>query len=164
MHDWRHSDAGTNSAANGVPGDADQETTQSAAATELRPFVRSLQEDSSSAGPHNSSHLSCPLPVREPISPHRHETEMTMRLAIVIGAMATVFLMAGRTELVPASVLAAQTPAPAPAKDTRLRVPVDYYKLPNGLKVVLSRDQTTPTAVVAVYYNIGFRNEPKDRT
>ena len=46
----------------------------------------------------------------------------------------------------------------------QLHVPVDYYKLPNGLKVVLSLDQTTPTTVVAVYYNIGFRNEPKNRT
>jgi len=46
----------------------------------------------------------------------------------------------------------------------RLDVPVDYYKLPNGLRVVLSHDATTPTSVVAVYYNIGFRNEPKDRT
>jgi zinc protease len=46
----------------------------------------------------------------------------------------------------------------------RLQVPVEYYKLPNGLKVVLSRDATTPTACVAVYYNIGFRNEPKNRT
>jgi zinc protease len=45
-----------------------------------------------------------------------------------------------------------------------LNVPVDYYKLPNGLKVVLSRDTMVPTAVVAVYYNIGFRNEPRDRT
>jgi zinc protease len=43
-------------------------------------------------------------------------------------------------------------------------VPVDYYKLPNGLKVVLSKDTTAPTAVVALYYNIGFRIEPKDRT
>jgi predicted Zn-dependent peptidase len=60
--------------------------------------------------------------------------------------------------------LAEQNAASAAAKDNRLRVPVEYYKLPNGLKVVLSRDQTTPTAVVAVYYNIGFRNEPKDRT
>ncbi len=50
--------------------------------------------------------------------------------------------------------------APAPG----FTVPVDYYKLPNGLKVVLSRDTTAPTAVVAVYYNIGFRNEPKNRT
>jgi len=54
--------------------------------------------------------------------------------------------------------------ASAAKGETRLRVPVDYYKLPNGLKVVLSRDATTPTVVVAVYYNIGFRNEPKDRT
>jgi zinc protease len=46
----------------------------------------------------------------------------------------------------------------------QLQVPVDYYKLKNGLKVVLSRDTTTPTACVAVYYNIGFRNEPKDKT
>jgi len=52
----------------------------------------------------------------------------------------------------------------APAAKQALEVPVDYYKLKNGLKVVLSRDTTTPTAVVAVYYNIGFRNEPKDRT
>lgn len=44
------------------------------------------------------------------------------------------------------------------------KVPVDYYKLDNGLKVILSPDETSPTVVVAVYYNIGFRIEPKDRT
>lgn len=44
------------------------------------------------------------------------------------------------------------------------RVPVDYFKLNNGLKVVLSRDTTTPVVTVAVYYNIGFRIEPRDRT
>jgi zinc protease len=44
------------------------------------------------------------------------------------------------------------------------QVPVEYYKLSNGLRVVLSEDHTAPTVVVAVYYNIGFRNEPKDRT
>ncbi len=43
-------------------------------------------------------------------------------------------------------------------------VPVEYRKLPNGLKVVLSKDTSSPKAVVAVYYNIGFRIEPKDRT
>jgi predicted Zn-dependent peptidase len=50
------------------------------------------------------------------------------------------------------------------ASGTRLSVPIEYYKLPNGLKVVLSRDTTAPTAVVAVYYDIGFRVEPKGRT
>lgn len=44
------------------------------------------------------------------------------------------------------------------------QVPVEYYKLDNGLKVILSQDKTAPTAIVAVYYNIGFRIEPRDRT
>src|SRR5690349_4595061 len=48
--------------------------------------------------------------------------------------------------------------------DTAFKVPVEYYKLDNGLKVVLSEDKTSPTVVVAVYYNIGFRIEPKNRT
>lgn len=43
-------------------------------------------------------------------------------------------------------------------------VPVTYYKLPNGLRVVLSQERSAPLAVVAVYYNIGFRVEPRDRT
>ena len=36
--------------------------------------------------------------------------------------------------------------------------------LDNGLRVVLSRDATAPIVSVAVYYNIGFRVEPRDRT
>jgi zinc protease len=47
---------------------------------------------------------------------------------------------------------------------TELKVPVEYYKLPNGLRVVLSADHTAPTVCVAVYYRIGFRVEPRDRT
>ena len=43
-------------------------------------------------------------------------------------------------------------------------VPVVYDTLANGLKVVVSEDHTAPTAVVAVYYNVGFRIEPRDRT
>src|SRR6516165_2591236 len=41
---------------------------------------------------------------------------------------------------------------------------VQYYKLPNGLRVVLSPDHTAPTVCVGVYYRIGFRIEPRDRT
>jgi predicted Zn-dependent peptidase len=56
-------------------------------------------------------------------------------------------------------------PARSPASsDAPFQVPVEYHKLDNGLKVVLSRDSTAPTAAVAVYYNIGFRIEPRDRT
>jgi predicted Zn-dependent peptidase len=47
---------------------------------------------------------------------------------------------------------------------SQFTVPISYYKLPNGLKVALSRDTTAPLVVVGVYYNIGFRIEPKNRT
>ncbi|QNH62478.1 M16 family metallopeptidase [Hymenobacter sediminicola] len=53
--------------------------------------------------------------------------------------------------------------APQPAASS-FQIPVEYYTLPNGLKVVLSPDHTAPTATVAAYYNVGFRNEPRDRT
>ena len=45
-----------------------------------------------------------------------------------------------------------------------INVPVTYYKLKNGLKVVLSPEHSAPLVTVAVYYNIGFRIEPKHRT
>ena len=53
--------------------------------------------------------------------------------------------------------------ASPPAGDS-FNVPVEYYKLPNGLRVVLSPDHSAPTVVVGVYYRIGFRVEPRDRT
>ena len=87
-----------------------------------------------------------------------------MKLSLAIGTVAAVIVAAIPTDVAPSIAEASQTPAAAPAAGRRLSVPVDYYKLPNGLKVVLSRDTTSPTACVAVYYNIGFRNEPKDRT
>jgi predicted Zn-dependent peptidase len=57
----------------------------------------------------------------------------------------------------------AAVPAPAPAAQA-LNVPIEYHKLDNGLKVVLSPDHTAPTVSVGVYYGIGFRVEPRDRT
>jgi len=59
---------------------------------------------------------------------------------------------------------AALSSAPAADQSSSFSVPITYYKLPNGLRVILSPDSTAPTVVTAVYYRIGFRVEPKDRT
>ncbi len=48
--------------------------------------------------------------------------------------------------------------------DTSFQVDVSYYRLDNGLRVVLSEDHSVPTATVGVYYGVGFRNEPQGRT
>jgi len=74
-----------------------------------------------------------------------------------------------RTLLSPAWAAAALAlsivaPAARAAMPSGMTVPVEYHKLDNGLRVVLSTDTTAPKVVVAVYYNIGFRIEPKDRT
>jgi zinc protease len=61
-------------------------------------------------------------------------------------------------------VLSRASPAAQQPPPSKVTIPVEYHKLENGLKVVLSRDTSSPTAVVAVYYGIGFRVEPKDRT
>ncbi len=50
------------------------------------------------------------------------------------------------------------------AAPSGLSIPVEYYRLDNGLRVVLSRDTSIPTVTVGVYYHIGFRIEPRDRT
>jgi predicted Zn-dependent peptidase len=63
----------------------------------------------------------------------------------------------------PPASTAAPAPAAVPAAPA-FTIPVEYYTLPNGLRVVLSPDHTAPTATVAVYYNVGFRNEPRNRT
>ncbi len=39
-------------------------------------------------------------------------------------------------------------------------IAIDYYRLSNGLKIVLAPDTSTPVVVVGVYYGIGQRLEP----
>ena len=65
----------------------------------------------------------------------------------------------------PPADIALEPPAPQPqAEPAALQIPVEYHKLDNGLRVVFSPDHTAPTVVVALYYGIGFRVEPRDRT
>ncbi|HEU4835390.1 MAG TPA: pitrilysin family protein [Pyrinomonadaceae bacterium] len=42
--------------------------------------------------------------------------------------------------------------------------PLDEYTLANGLRVVLSSDRTIPVVSIAVYYDVGSRNEKEGRT
>jgi predicted Zn-dependent peptidase len=88
-----------------------------------------------------------PVP-RSPIPEHKEQTPMRVPTCLAI-------------PLITAASWGIATPT---IEAGSLAVPVQYTKLDNGLKVVLSPDPTAATAVVAVYYNIGFRIEPKDRT
>lgn len=41
---------------------------------------------------------------------------------------------------------------------------IEEYRLDNGLRVVLNRDESVPVVAVAVYYDVGSRNEREGRT
>lgn len=40
----------------------------------------------------------------------------------------------------------------------------DRFTLPNGLRVVVAPDHTTPVVAVSVHYDVGFRSEPNGRS
>ena len=43
-------------------------------------------------------------------------------------------------------------------------IPIEQFALENGLRVVFSRDHSVPVVSVAVYYDVGSRNEREGRT
>ncbi|MEK6608806.1 MAG: pitrilysin family protein, partial [Myxococcota bacterium] len=45
-----------------------------------------------------------------------------------------------------------------------LNLPIEQHRLENGLRVVLCEDHAAPTVAVAVYYDVGSRDEPPGRT
>jgi predicted Zn-dependent peptidase len=86
----------------------------------------------------------------------------TRSLATAAAAALVALLSAGCATTPVPTVAAAPGGAPSPAAG--LQVPVEYYRLGNGLRVVLSPDVSMPTVTVGVYYHIGFRIEPRGRT
>ncbi|HET8654721.1 MAG TPA: pitrilysin family protein [Longimicrobiaceae bacterium] len=45
-----------------------------------------------------------------------------------------------------------------------MRIPIDQYRLDNGLRVILSEDHRQPVVGVNLWYNVGSRNERPGRT
>ena len=52
----------------------------------------------------------------------------------------------------------------AAASAAEFKIPVETYKLPNGLRVVLSQDNAVPVVTVYTIFDVGARSEEKGRT
>ena len=63
-----------------------------------------------------------------------------------------------------ASLIALVAGACLPATPQSFKVPFTQFQLDNGLRVVLSEDHSAPVVAVAVYYDVGSRNEVKGRS
>ena len=73
------------------------------------------------------------------------------------------FPRAALTAAVVIASLAAPAAQPA-AQKSKINIPFEQYTLPNGLRVILSPDRTTPTVAVNVWYHVGSKNEQPGRT
>ena len=62
------------------------------------------------------------------------------------------------------ATLALFAAAAAPATAQNARIPVETYRLDNGLRVVLSPNAAVPTVSVNVWYDVGARDEKPGRT
>src|SRR5260370_16746775 len=50
------------------------------------------------------------------------------------------------------------------ARGADMKIPFEKYTLANGMKVILSPDQSVPVVTVYILYNVGSRSEEKGRT
>jgi zinc protease len=64
----------------------------------------------------------------------------------------------------PAPVATAAEPAPVPALISQVAIPHEQFQLDNGLTVLVHTDRKAPVVGVAMWYNVGSKDEPKGQT
>src|SRR5690348_2367191 len=62
------------------------------------------------------------------------------------------------------SLVFAQPQAAPPSQPKPLQIPIQQFKLDNGLRIVMSEDHSAPTYAISITYNVGSHNERKGRT
>jgi predicted Zn-dependent peptidase len=82
----------------------------------------------------------------------------------VLGAMAPGGLLAQDAPTGGEEASPVEESAAPPASSPLSQLPIVRHTLENGLRVVLSPDRTIPTAGIAVYYDVGSRNEVQGRS
>lgn len=82
------------------------------------------------------------------MSTNNHRDTLILIVKRFLGVLSSIILVAGVC---------------SPAQQS-FRVPFTQFVLQNGLRVVLSEDHQAPVVAVAVYYDVGSRNEVRGRT
>ena len=79
---------------------------------------------------------------------------LTRRFGTAAAALAVAFLTAA----------AVQAATPKADKPPMIQLDYEKYTLPNGLDVILRRDQSVPMVAVNLWYHVGPANETKGLT
>jgi predicted Zn-dependent peptidase len=73
-------------------------------------------------------------------------------------------LLAAATALTAPALAAAPQSVPIPTLVKEVSIPHTTFRLNNGLTVIVHEDHKAPVASVAVWYNVGSKDEPKSKT
>ena len=55
-------------------------------------------------------------------------------------------------------------PAPLSSLVSKVDIPYEEFRLPNGLRVIVHTDRKAPVVAVSVWYHVGSRYEPAGKT
>jgi predicted Zn-dependent peptidase len=95
---------------------------------------------------------------------NRAKFVLFVALALAVGGSLAA-AQAGQSQEAGEAPSPAESAAPSPPAGSALeRLPVLRETLPNGLRVVMSPDPGIPTVAIAVYYDVGSRNEERGRS
>jgi predicted Zn-dependent peptidase len=73
-------------------------------------------------------------------------------------------LLAAATILTPPAYAAPSSSVPIPSLVKQVSIPHSTFKLANGLTVIVHEDRKAPVVAVNVWYNVGSKDEPKNKT
>ncbi|MEO8723366.1 MAG: pitrilysin family protein [Sphingobium sp.] len=78
----------------------------------------------------------------------------------------TLRMIAGTIALMSAAPFASTATAQVPVASlvSRVDIPYTQFKLKNGLRVIVHTDRKAPLVAVSVWYGVGSKNEPADKT
>ena len=89
----------------------------------------------------------------------------TLRTSVLLASAALLVTLPAAAVLAqPAPVTAAAAPTPVPALIAKVKIPHKKFVLANGLTVLVHEDRKAPVVAVAMWYNVGSKDEPKGKT
>ena len=91
---------------------------------------------------------------------HRFLTASLSALALALASTATPVLAQSSN----AASAAPQATADLPSLVSQVQIPYQRFQLDNGLTVIVHEDRKAPIVGVAVWYNVGSKDEPKGQT
>ncbi|MCI4590926.1 insulinase family protein [Sphingobium sp. BYY-5] len=89
---------------------------------------------------------------------------LSRRLPLLIGLSA--LALTPMTQAMAQTGSATQSAAPAPLSSlvSKVDIPYEEFRLPNGLRVIVHTDRKAPVVAVSVWYHVGSRYEPAGKT